>query len=94
MAKVIIPGNGMSNINIMQLRIEQMDQWRKTLEEQRKRELEIYQMRAESIGITVEELDNLAWTAGMSIESYLCLLESLITPNIILLYYTVFYFII
>ena len=40
MAKVIITGNERPNIDILQM--EQMDQWRKTLEEQRKRELEIY----------------------------------------------------
>lgn len=81
MARVIIPGNGIPNIDILQLQMEQMTQWRKTLEEQRKRELEKYRLRAESIGITVEELDNLAWSAGMSIESYLSLLESLLEPK-------------
>lgn len=81
MAKVIIPGNGRPNIDMLQLQMEHMDQWRKALEEQRKRELELYRVRAESIGITVEELDDLAWTAGMSIESYLCLLESLLEPK-------------
>ena len=77
MAKVIIDDNGIPNIDILQ----RIEQYREILKEERKRELELYRLRAESIGITVEELEGLAIVTGVSIESYLCLLESLITPD-------------
>lgn len=76
MAIIIITGGGELSINA----IEEMKKFihdRELSKEERERRLEHYRLRAESLGVTIEELENMAVYNCMSIEACLGLIESL-----------------
>ena len=80
MASIIITGGGELSID----KIEEMRKFirnRELLSEERERALEPYRLRAEAIGVTLEELKNMTVYTCMSIESQLSLLESLLEPK-------------
>lgn len=77
MGNILITGNGKLSID----KFEEIMKFlydRKLLAEERERQLAPYRLRAEALGITLEEAANMAILYGISVEDYLIGLESLV----------------
>lgn len=71
---IVISGDGRVNF-------EEFMKLQKQIAEEREKQLTPYRERAEALGMTLEELENMAIMSGRSIETYLEAMESLIKPT-------------
>ena len=77
MGNILMTGDGKLSVD----KIEEYMKFlydRKLLEEERERQLAPYRLRAEALGITLEEAANMVILCGISVEDYLIRLESLV----------------
>lgn len=77
MGNILMTGDGKLSVD----KIEEYMKFlydRKLLEEERERQLAPYRLRAEALGITLEEAANMVILCGISAEDYLIRLESLV----------------
>ena len=74
MASIIICPDG-------KVDFEEFMKLRERIADEREKYLDPYRERAEALGISVEELEGIAIMMGLSIETYLERLESLLSPQ-------------
>lgn len=77
MGNILMTGDGKLSVDKIEEYIKFLYD-RKLLEEERERQLAPYRLRAEALGITLEEAANMAILYGISVEDYLIRLESLV----------------
>lgn len=77
MGNILMTGDGKLSIDKFEENMKFLYD-RKLLAEERERQLAPYRLRAEALGITLEEAANMAILYGISVEDYLVSLDSLV----------------